>query len=93
MCMGSVRRSHVQIPGGRPCSLFVLCTHTLTAASVHVQSGSKDRMYNGTIDCWKKIASQEGPSAFFKGAGSNVLRGTGGAVVLVMYDELKKIME
>jgi len=58
-----------------------------------MQSGSKDRMYSGTIDCWKKIASQEGSSAFFKGAGSNVLRGTGGAVVLVMYDELKRLME
>jgi len=49
----------------------------------------KDIMYSGTIDCWKKIASQEGGSAFFKGAFSNILRGTGGALVLVMYDEIK----
>jgi solute carrier family 25 (mitochondrial adenine nucleotide translocator), member 4/5/6/31 len=57
-----------------------------------VQSGSKERMYNGTIDCWRKIAAQEGAGAFFKGAGSNVIRGTGGAIVLVMYDEIKKVL-
>lgn len=29
------------------------------------------------------------PQAFFKGAWSNVLRGAGGALVLVFYDEIK----
>ncbi|XP_016099940.1 ADP/ATP translocase 1-like [Sinocyclocheilus grahami] len=51
-----------------------------------------DIMYSGTIDCWRKIAHDEGGKAFFKGAWSNVLRGMGGAFVLVLYDELKKIM-
>lgn len=51
-----------------------------------------DIMYSGTIDCWKKIARDEGGKAFFKGALSNVLRGMGGAFVLVLYDELKKVM-
>lgn len=49
-----------------------------------------DIMYKGTIDCWKKIIKDEGPKAFFKGAWSNVLRGMGGAFVLVLYDEIKK---
>ena len=40
-----------------------------------------------------KIAKNEGMGAFFKGAFSNVLRGTGGALVLVMYDEIKKVIE
>jgi hypothetical protein len=57
-----------------------------------MQSGSKDKMYAGTIDCWRKIAANEGMSAFFKGAGSNIIRGTGGAIVLVMYDEIKKVL-
>jgi solute carrier family 25 (adenine nucleotide translocator) protein 4/5/6/31 len=58
-----------------------------------MQAGRKggDIMYKGTIDCWKKIAQNEGGGAFFKGAFSNVLRGTGGAIVLVMYDELKAL--
>ncbi|KAH1187268.1 hypothetical protein KIL84_020017 [Mauremys mutica] len=59
-----------------------------------MQSGRKgaDIMYSGTIDCWKKIARDEGGKAFFKGAWSNVLRGMGGAFVLVLYDELKKVI-
>lgn len=51
-----------------------------------------DIMYKGTIDCWKKIAKDEGGKAFFKGAWSNVLRGMGGAFVLVLYDEIKKFV-
>lgn len=59
-----------------------------------MQSGRKvaDQQYKGTLDCWAKIAKVEGPSAFFKGAFSNVLRGTGGALVLVFYDELKRFL-
>ncbi|KAF0298183.1 ADP,ATP carrier protein [Amphibalanus amphitrite] len=59
-----------------------------------MQSGRKgaDVMYKSTIDCWRKVAAQEGGGAFFKGAFSNVLRGTGGALVLVLYDELKSVM-
>jgi len=59
-----------------------------------MQSGRKggDVMYKGTVDCWRKIASQEGGKAFFKGAFSNVLRGTGGALVLVMYDEIQVLL-
>lgn len=59
-----------------------------------MQSGrsAEEAQYKSTLDCWRKIIAEEGPSAFFKGAGSNVIRGTGGALVLVMYDEFKKIM-
>uniref|UniRef100_A0A671R9Y2 ADP/ATP translocase n=1 Tax=Sinocyclocheilus anshuiensis TaxID=1608454 RepID=A0A671R9Y2_9TELE len=57
-----------------------------------MQSGRKgaDIMYKGTVDCWRKITKDEGPKAFFKGAWSNVLRGMGGAFVLVLYNEIKK---
>jgi len=59
-----------------------------------MQAGRKkaDVMYTGTLDCWAKIAKNEGTGAFFKGAFSNVLRGTGGALVLVFYDEIKKLI-
>merc|ERR1712098_246488 len=59
-----------------------------------MQSGRKggELMYTGTLDCWKKIAKNEGAGAFFKGAFSNVLRGTGGALVLVMYDEIQVLL-
>jgi solute carrier family 25 (adenine nucleotide translocator) protein 4/5/6/31 len=54
-------------------------------------SGQKgaDRMYNGTMDCFAKIYRDEGAKAFFKGCLSNVLRGTGGALVLVFYDKIQ----
>uniref|UniRef100_A0A8C9T0Y7 ADP/ATP translocase n=1 Tax=Scleropages formosus TaxID=113540 RepID=A0A8C9T0Y7_SCLFO len=54
--------------------------------------GDADIMYSGTLDCWRKIARDEGGKAFFKGALSNVLRGMGGAFVLVLYDEFKKFV-
>jgi solute carrier family 25 (adenine nucleotide translocator) protein 4/5/6/31 len=59
-----------------------------------MQSGraANERMYANTLDCWRKIAKTEGSNAFFKGAFSNVLRGTGGAFVLVLYDELRELM-
>lgn len=59
-----------------------------------MQSGraKADIMYKNTLDCWVKIHKQEGTKAFFKGALSNVFRGTGGALVLVFYDELKKLL-
>jgi len=55
-----------------------------------MQSGRKEILYKNTWDCFKKIAANEGPKAFFKGALSNVFRGTGGALVLAIYDEIKK---
>lgn len=59
-----------------------------------MQSGRKktEIVYKSTIHCWATIAKTEGTAAFFKGAFSNVLRGTGGAIVLVMYDEIKKVI-
>lgn len=50
-------------------------------------------MYKNTLDCWTKTLKQEGPSAFFKGAFSNILRGTGGALVLIFYDVAKELIE
>lgn len=60
-----------------------------------MQSGRSkvDIMYKNTLDCWMKIAKTEGPMAFFKGAFSNVLRGTGGALVLILYDSVKEVLE
>merc|ERR1712121_210538 len=54
-----------------------------------MQSGRKEILYTGKLDCWRKIAAQECPKAFFKGALSNIIRGTVGALVLVLYDEIQ----
>jgi len=55
-----------------------------------MQSGRKEKMYKNTLDCALKIVKNEGTSAMFKGALSNVFRGTGGALVLAIYDEIQK---
>ncbi len=54
-----------------------------------MQSGRADILYSGTMDCFRKIYAEEGGKAFFKGAASNVIRGTGGALVLVFYDKIQ----
>ena len=56
-----------------------------------MQSGrtGADIQYTGTMDCFRKILVQEGPLAFFKGSLSNVIRGTGGALVLVFDSKIK----
>uniref|UniRef100_T1E1R9 ADP/ATP translocase n=1 Tax=Cupiennius salei TaxID=6928 RepID=T1E1R9_CUPSA len=59
-----------------------------------MQSGraKADMLYKNTLDCWVKIAKTEGGAAFFKGALSNIIRGTGGAFVLVLYDEIRNFL-
>merc|ERR1719384_2870009 len=47
-----------------------------------------EQIYSGMADCFAKILKNEGPGGFFKGALANVLRGTGAALVLVIYDEI-----
>jgi solute carrier family 25 (adenine nucleotide translocator) protein 4/5/6/31 len=55
------------------------------------QTGA-DKMYDGTMDCIRKIYRDEGGKAFFKGCLSNVIRGTGGALVLVFYDKIQAML-
>ena len=54
-----------------------------------MDSGRKEKMYNNTIHCFATILKDEGPKAFFKGSASNVIRGTGGALVLVFYSKIE----
>jgi len=55
------------------------------------RKGEAEIQYKNTADCWKKVLQQEGINAFFKGALSNVFRGAGAALVLVFYDEIKRV--
>ncbi len=49
-------------------------------------------LYKGTLDCFSKVMAEEGLGAFFKGAGANALRTVGSAMVLVLYGEIKDMM-
>lgn len=59
-----------------------------------MQSGrtSNEIVYKSTLHCWRTIKRQEGVRAFFNGAFTNTLRGVGGAIGLVLYDEIKKTL-
>lgn len=71
-----------------------ICSYPLDTVRrrLMMQSGRTDVLYAGTIDCAKKILKNEGPGAFFKGSLSNVIRGTGGALVLVFYDKIQAFL-
>ncbi|KAL2346556.1 hypothetical protein Fmac_000556 [Flemingia macrophylla] len=58
-----------------------------------MQSGMEQPVYSSTLDCWRKIYRTEGLVSFYRGALSNMFRGTGAAAILVLYDEVKKFMD
>ncbi|KAJ4959590.1 hypothetical protein NE237_026701 [Protea cynaroides] len=59
---------------------------------IMMQSGLDQPRYKSTLDCWRKIYRTEGVASFYRGALSNMFRGTGAAAILVLYDEVKKFM-
>jgi len=52
-------------------------------------SGSGVQKYTSSFDCGMKVLKSEGFAALYKGAGSNILRGLAGALVLVGFDYCK----
>lgn len=58
-----------------------------------MQAGLEQQMYANTLDCWRKIYQVEGTRSFYRGAVSNMFRGTGAALILVLYDEIKHLMD
>lgn len=49
----------------------------------------EEQIYKGTMDCFSKIAKEEGMTAMYKGFVANIFRSVGGALVLVLYDRSK----
>merc|ERR1712149_57390 len=50
----------------------------------------EEHLYKGTMDCFKKIAAEEGlAKGLYKGFLANIVRSVGGALVLVLYDRAK----
>jgi len=45
------------------------------------------------LDCYRKVIDKHGVQGLFKGNVSNIYRGLGSAIVLVMYDEVQKILK
>ncbi|PFH37657.1 ADP/ATP translocase [Besnoitia besnoiti] len=57
-----------------------------------MQALRSDTLYKNTWDCTRRIATEEGITAYYKGCASNIVRGVGGAIVLVLYDEMKRFV-
>lgn len=55
-----------------------------------MQSGRHDILYKNTWDCVLKMIKNERFGSLYKGALSNIVRGTGGALVLAIYEEIQK---
>ena len=76
---------------GNPFNLARLLTLSRSFAS-QSEKPKSEWLYQGTMDCAIKISKDEGMGAMFKGFGANVLRTLGGALVLVGYDEIKRVL-
>merc|ERR1711998_780244 len=60
---------------------------------MQAEKPKEEHIYNGTFDCLKKIAAEEGVAAgVYKGFVANAFRSVGAALVLVLYDRAKKMM-
>ncbi|KAI8868182.1 mitochondrial substrate carrier family protein ancA [Ramicandelaber brevisporus] len=58
-----------------------------------MQSGTGKIMYKNSFDCFMQLYKKEGSKAFFHGGLSNIIRGTGGALVLVIYGEIQAALD
>jgi len=57
----------------------------------HSGSSEKTRRYKGAVDCVRQTLREEGVRGLFAGLSVNILRGVSGALLLVGYDEVKKV--
>jgi len=60
---------------------------------IEASKPKEQQIYTSMGDCVSKILASEGPKGFFKGALANIVRGTGAAIVLVMYDEIQNAIK
>lgn len=54
-----------------------------------MQAAKETKEYNGMIDCFVKVYRKDGLHGLWKGAYSNILRGVGSSLCLILYDEIK----
>ena len=58
---------------------------------VRVAEGG-DYLYQGGWHCFRQIMATEGTRGLFRGLSANLLRGVGGSLLLVGYDEARSLL-
>lgn len=73
----------------------ILTSQPFDIIKIRLQTQSKqDPIYKNTFDCFRKILTEEGPYAFYKGTASPLIAvGTICAVQFMSYQECKKYLE
>jgi solute carrier family 25 (adenine nucleotide translocator) protein 4/5/6/31 len=56
---------------------------------IEASKPKEQQLYKSVPECIQKILANEGAGGFFKCALANIVRGTGAAIVLVLYDEIQ----
>lgn len=59
-----------------------------------MEAGRSDqqRLYRSSMHCFRQIVKEEGFRGFYLGIGPDLVRSVGAALVLVSYDEIKKLL-
>jgi len=57
-----------------------------------MQSGATKKIYKSPVDCFLKICRKQGTKGLYKGLFSDAVTGLGSSLVLVLYDDLKRLM-
>lgn len=57
-----------------------------------MQSGRSEIVYSGLWNSFFKSVRNEGILSLYRGFTANIFRGTGGALVLAIYDEIQKYL-
>lgn len=74
-----------------------LCAYPFDTVRRRLQMESElpmeKRMYKGTFHCGAKILKDEGFGGMYKGALANIFRGVGASLVLVIYGEIKNMLD
>jgi len=60
--------------------------------SLMVQSGNTQHKKQTVVQCAKSIMKKEGPSGFYKGLKSDMITGIGTSLIIVLYDDMKKLI-
>lgn len=60
--------------------------------SLIVQAGNKAVVRQTVTECTKSIWKKEGIKGFYRGLKSDMVTGIGGSLILVLYDDLKKLI-